>query len=184
MARKYIRIGSITNAMGWDDGDFDSAIETDQPIKAGTPGAANDVLRVEDTVNGSIVDGDRLQIDYVPINYTRDPSIPQATLNTDLSAHLAGISNQLGNKIRVTSNYNVTVYNRVIFCNTDAGDVNINLPAGTNGERHLVVNTGTSGNTAYLIPNGAEKLFGVNASEYMIDGEQLDVTYNSIDGWF
>ena len=48
MARKYIRIGSLIDVTGYDDGDFDSAIETDQPIKAGTPVDPTDVLRLSD----------------------------------------------------------------------------------------------------------------------------------------
>lgn len=42
------------------------------------------------------VDGDQLDIDYVPINYTRDPTSPQATINQHLTAHLKGIDNAVG----------------------------------------------------------------------------------------
>lgn len=48
MAERYIRIGSMEDVIGYDDGDYDSAIETDQPIKAGTPIAADDVMRLGD----------------------------------------------------------------------------------------------------------------------------------------
>lgn len=47
MATQILRIGSIAG-ISYDDGDFGSAVETDQPIKAGTPVDATDVIRLED----------------------------------------------------------------------------------------------------------------------------------------
>ncbi len=57
MATKSIRFGSIENAHVYDDGDYDSALETDAPIKAGTPVDGNDVLRVDDvgTAAGDVI---------------------------------------------------------------------------------------------------------------------------------
>jgi len=43
---------------------------------------------------GGIVNGDDITMAYVPVYYTRDSSIPEADSDTDLAAHLAGISNQ------------------------------------------------------------------------------------------
>lgn len=43
-----------------------------------------------------IIEGDHLEITYIPTNYTRDASIPQADALEDLAAHLAGIDNQFG----------------------------------------------------------------------------------------
>ena len=48
MALKTIRIGSSANILQYDDVDFDSAVETDQPMKAGAPVDPNDVLRLAD----------------------------------------------------------------------------------------------------------------------------------------
>ena len=48
MADKFIRIGSMEDIHVYDDGDHDSAIETDAPIKAGPPTDSNDVLRKDD----------------------------------------------------------------------------------------------------------------------------------------
>ena len=50
MALKLIRIGSAIDVFQYDDGSFDSAIETDAPIKAGTPIDGNDVVRLEDLI--------------------------------------------------------------------------------------------------------------------------------------
>lgn len=48
MALRQIRIGSMTDIHQYDDADFASAVETDQPITAGAPSGANDVLRLGD----------------------------------------------------------------------------------------------------------------------------------------
>lgn len=48
MATRQIRIGSMRNIHQYDDGDYDSAIETDAPVKSGTPIDGNDVLRLDD----------------------------------------------------------------------------------------------------------------------------------------
>ena len=55
MALQQIRIGSSDNVVQYDDGVYDSAVETDQPIKAGTPSDPNDVVRLSDL--GSYVTG-------------------------------------------------------------------------------------------------------------------------------
>ena len=47
MALQTIRIGSLPGFQ-YDDGDFDSAVETNQPIKAGLPSDPNDVVRLTD----------------------------------------------------------------------------------------------------------------------------------------
>jgi hypothetical protein len=44
MALQQCRLGTLTNILQWDDVDYDSAIETDQPIKAGAPVDPNDVV--------------------------------------------------------------------------------------------------------------------------------------------
>jgi microcystin-dependent protein len=44
-----------------------------------------------------IIDGDRLQIDYVPARYTRDSSASEAGATTDLTAHLKGMDNFIWN---------------------------------------------------------------------------------------
>lgn len=48
MAVRHIRIGSSQDVLSYDDADYDSALESDAPIKAGTPVDGNDVLRQDD----------------------------------------------------------------------------------------------------------------------------------------
>ena len=54
MAEKVIRIGSMENIHVFDDGDYDSAIETDAPIKADAPVDPNDVVILGGGGAGSI----------------------------------------------------------------------------------------------------------------------------------
>jgi len=48
VATKHVRIGSCEQVFAYDDGDYDSAFETSEPVKAGTPVDGNDVLRKDD----------------------------------------------------------------------------------------------------------------------------------------
>ena len=48
MVIRQIRVGSMEDVHQYDDVDYDSAVETDQPMKAGTPIDPNDVLRLAD----------------------------------------------------------------------------------------------------------------------------------------
>jgi microcystin-dependent protein len=43
-----------------------------------------------------IIDGDRVQVDYVPSAYTRNSAVSEAGAITDLTAHLSGIDNRFG----------------------------------------------------------------------------------------
>ncbi len=43
--------------------------------------------------NSDEIDGDKLDIDYVPTNYTRDTTPPEVTSVEELTAHLAGLDN-------------------------------------------------------------------------------------------
>lgn len=52
MTLRYVRIGSMDNIHVYDDADFDSGIETDHVIKAGTaPTDAEDVVRLGDLID-------------------------------------------------------------------------------------------------------------------------------------
>lgn len=44
---------------------------------------------------GDVIDGDRLQLDYVPTNYTRNSAATGATDTRDLTAHINGIDSKL-----------------------------------------------------------------------------------------
>ena len=48
MTLRQIRIGNLEDIHQYDDADFDAAVETDQPIRAGTPSDSSDVMRLGD----------------------------------------------------------------------------------------------------------------------------------------
>ena len=91
------------------------------------------------------------------------------------------------NETRITdtdSTYTVLSTDGVILADTDDGVIIINLPAGSAGKHYRIVNTGSSGNSITLVPDGAELLFGDNANEALYDGESLDMVYNTTEGWY
>ena len=87
-----------------------------------------------------------------------------------------------------TTPYEPTSLDEEIFFDTDGygGDMVANLPAGIDGTNYRLVNTGISGAFRVTInPFGAEKLFGVNASEYIAMQEKLIITFDEESGgWF
>lgn len=85
---------------------------------------------------------------------------------------------------RNTTNTNITKNKDQWNGNTDGGSFTYNLPEGLQGLTFKIVNTGVSGNTLTVAPNGTEKILGVNSNQTLSDGESLIITYDSIDGWY
>ena len=69
MALQQCRLGALTDILQWDDADYDCAIETDQPIKAGTPVDNTDVLRLEDLVSLEVVLGPGASTDHAVVRW-------------------------------------------------------------------------------------------------------------------
>lgn len=93
-------------------------------------------------------------------------------------------SGRIKNTTRVTTTYTILVTDSVIFANTDSAGYTVTLPAGAEGQTYKVINSGSSGNTLTLAPNGSEHLVGVNSNSTLADSEALQITYNSTDGWY
>jgi hypothetical protein len=88
---------------------------------------------------------------------------------------------------RITTTATLTVVANKInnyFCNTDSAGYTVTLPAGTADDYARVINSGSSGNTLTLAPDGAEHLIGVNSNFTLADGEILTICFNSTDGWY
>lgn len=85
---------------------------------------------------------------------------------------------------RVTTTYTILVSDYEVFGNTDSAGFTVTLPAGVEGQTFRIVNTGTSGNTLTIAPNGSEHLIGVNSNYTLADGEALILCYNATDGWY
>ena len=89
---------------------------------------------------------------------------------------------QKGTTLVSTTPYNVLLYDEIIYVDTSGGDIDINLPAGIDGATYKIINTGPG--TANITPDGTELLNGVNAAEFLIEAENLILTYNSSQGWY
>ena len=57
-----------------------------------------------------VIDGDRVQVDYVPTKYTRNSAASGAGATTDLTAHLSGIDNSFINMSRLAFQSTTTSY--------------------------------------------------------------------------
>lgn len=85
---------------------------------------------------------------------------------------------------RQTTTYTILVTDSVVFGNTDSAGFTATLPAGVSGQTFKVINSGSSGNILTVTPDGSEDLLGVNSSFSLFDGEALDITFDSTDGWY
>lgn len=82
------------------------------------------------------------------------------------------------------SPYTVLIYDEVIFCNTDAGAITINLPEIRRGLGYRIINCGSSLNDVSVVPYGAELLDGVNSPKTLSDGSILDICGEPTEGWW
>jgi len=85
---------------------------------------------------------------------------------------------------RYTTTQTIPVTDHVIFANTDGGAWTATLPAGVEGQTFKIINSGASANTLTVAPDGTEHLLGVNSNFALADGETLEITFNSTDGWY
>lgn len=88
------------------------------------------------------------------------------------------------NTRRATTTDTILVTDEIIFENTDAGTYTATLPAGVQEQTFKIINSGSSGNALTLAPNGTDDLIGVNSNFTLNDGETLDITFDSTDGWY
>lgn len=86
--------------------------------------------------------------------------------------------------VAADSPYTALLYDEVIFCDTDAGAITINLPEGRRGLGYRVINCGSSGNDVTITPDGSELIDGINASKTLSDSSVIDLCYETIEGWW
>ena len=72
---------------------------------------------------------------------------------------------------------------RLVFCDTDAGDITNDLPAGELSRYFKFVNCGNSNHVVILNPNGAELIWG-KTNFTLLDGEILDLHYSVSNDWW
>ena len=85
---------------------------------------------------------------------------------------------------RVTTTYTILVTDEIVVGNTDGGAFTATLPAGAQGRTFRVINSGSTGLDLTLAPNGAEDLIGANTNFTLHDGESIEITYDTTDGWY
>jgi len=99
MVLQTIRIGSAEDIIQYDDVDYDSAVETSAPIKAGTPVDPEDVIRLDDSpgitaTKVATVTGIDMQTAAAKTNLYTVPAgktfYPTAVVVRDPSASMAG----------------------------------------------------------------------------------------------
>ena len=81
------------------------------------------------------------------------------------------------------SPYTVNDVDQEYIFDTTLGDISCLLLAGVDGRKYRMTNVGTGGNKVTIAPNGTEELFG-SAGENLYDAETLDMTYESVKGWW
>jgi hypothetical protein len=105
MTLRTVRIGAVEDGAQYNDTDYPSAIETDQPMKAGTPVDPNDVLRLVDVgvLIGDVVGpigataDDLVAFDGSTGKKIKDSSLSTANASDAISKkHTAGSDTALG----------------------------------------------------------------------------------------
>lgn len=82
------------------------------------------------------------------------------------------------------SPYALSIYDEVIFCNTNIGAITVNLPEGKAGLGYRIINCGSSYNDVTVVPYGVELLDGINSPKTLSDGSVIDLCYEKIEGWW
>lgn len=107
-----------------------------------------------------IIDADRAQIDYVPTGYVRNASQSEAGASTDLTAHLAGISDALALTQNVqTASYGLVLSDRNKMIEMNVGSANnLTVPLNSSqafpvGSQVTILQTG-AGQTTIVATGG------------------------------
>lgn len=113
-------------------------------------------------------------------------SIKESTSGAGITFANALITSEgrLVNTTRVTGNTTLDTTHHNVFADTDGGAITITLPAGVAGTNYRIANTGSSGNSITITPDGSELLLGSNSNFTLLDGEVLIMTYESTEGWW
>jgi len=101
-----------------------------------------------------------------------------------IAGEIDNIIDQTQGITRVTSDYTIKYEDGTIFADTTSNAIALDLPAGEEGEAHRVINCGLTGYSVTLTPNGAEALNGVNAAETLYNSENLDLQFQTAEGWY
>ncbi len=99
----------------------------------------------------------------------------------DLTTHEADLSAHT-NTTRVTTTYTTLATDEVIYGDTDGGTFTITLLAGVNKKKLRLINCGSSGND--LTITSPDNMFGSSSDITLIDGEVLDLVFETTEEWW
>ncbi len=88
--------------------------------------------------------------------------------------------------IDTDSPYTVLLSDIVIFADTTSAVITVNLPYGVEGMYYKIINCGSGGYALTVDPNGVQELYGSGAgvASVLVDGEVIDIHFNSTKGWY
>ncbi len=112
----------------------------------------------------------------------------QLWLRIDYNGVIETYSGRIKNIVRITSvdsPYAVRLQDHIILCDTDGGNIEIDLPAGVDGTEYAWENVGNSGNELDVDPNGLETILGLAAGvpATFDDDEGAELRYEATEGW-
>lgn len=139
---------------------------------------------ITDNLTGDITNAQTLLIVAAPTEGVNNYALRVAAGATLLGGELETTAGRIKTVTRVTTTYTILVTDSVVFGNTDSAGFTATLPAGVSGQTLKVVNSGSSGNNLTVAPDGSDDLLGANSSFTLFDGESLDITFDSTDGWY
>jgi len=122
--------------------------------------------------------------DFNRITNDNDSELQMGFSDVTIEGNLEFQGGLLANTTRVTTTYTILVTDYIVLGNTDGGAFTETLPAGVQNQTFRIINSGSSGNNLTLAPDGSEHLIGVNSNFVLTDGEVLEITYDTTDGWY
>ena len=186
--------GFIFGSSGWSGNKFNSAtaqqtwMEVNPRInQSGT--AAYDGLHINGDVvgtgDGTSGDGNNLfRVSLAGSTKFRVTHDGNVGIGGTPTAQLHTTKGRIVGTTRYTTTQTLDADDHHVFCDTDGGAFTVTLPAGVDGTVYKIINCGTSGNNLTVSPNGAELLIGANSSFTVADGETIDITFETTEGWY
>lgn len=105
------------------------------------------------------------------------------TVALDVTGSVKSSQGRIAGTTRVTGATTLNATHHIIIGDTDGGAFTITLPTGVDGTNYKISNVGSSSNALTLVPDGTELLVGDNANFDILDGETLDLHYETTEGW-
>jgi len=100
-----------------------------------------------------------------------------------IAEEIDNIVDQTQGVTKVTNDYTISYEDGTIFADTTSNDITLYLPAGQNGEVHMIVHSAKTGNKVYIVPNGTEEIYGENDTVTLYNSEVLDLQFETTEGW-